>query len=84
MKVRSNQYIIWKTYFFCKDINFDNFYILQRSSNFSIKCEIQYLLIIMLTYAFSDNCKIYYNKSFYDGQNVDIVQENLSFHNNWK
>ena len=55
--------------FFCKDIDFDDFYIL---------CQIQYLS----TYVFSDNCKVYYNKSFYDGQNLDIIQENVSFYNN--
>ena len=34
--------------------------------------QIQYLS----SYVFSDNCKVYYDKSFYDGQNLDIIQEN--------
>ena len=33
---------------------------------------------------FADNWKIYFNKTFYDGQNLDIVQENESFDNNGK
>ena len=59
-------------------MNFDDFYILQLSSDFSIKREIQY----MGNCTFSDNCKIYYNKSFNDAHNLDIVQANVSFHNN--
>ena len=55
--------------FFCKDIDFDHFYIL---------CQIQYLS----SYVFSDNCKVYYNKSFYDRQDLDIIQENVPFYNN--
>ena len=35
-------------------------------------------------FAFFDNCNIDYSKSFYDGQNLEIVQENVPFHNNWK
>ena len=73
-------YYLKKGLSFCKGINFDNFSILYLSSNFSIKHEIQDLR----NYFFSDNCKIYYNKSFYDVHNLNITQANLLFHKNWK
>ena len=53
---------------FCKGINLNEFYIFHLSKWFLDQAQNS-----IANCAFSDNCKIYYSKSFYDGHDVGMT-----------